>query len=176
MAFFKKRKAEEPERLDWLLMQHGAVTLYHKGAVLNEDAAWFQRNGYVVHSLDASRWDSAPAFHGDVKRVLGFPPHYTNNLASWIDALAELDVPMEGGLVLVLKGFETFARAEHDLAQIILDSVESASRRFLLTGRRLVALVQSGDPRIRFERIGAVPVVWNPREWTETQRGIVCGE
>ncbi len=176
MAFFKKKKPEEPERLDWLLMQHGAVTLYHKGAVLNEDAAWFQRNGYTVHSLDASRWDNAPAFHAEVKRVLGFPDYYANNLASWLDALAELDVPMDGGLVMMFKGFERFARAEHDLAQIVLDSIESASRRFLLTGRRLIALVQSADPRIRFERIGAVPVVWNPREWTETQRGIGRGD
>jgi len=42
----------------------------------------------------------------------------------------------------------------------------------LLLGQRLLALVQSDDPRIRFERIGAVPVNWNPREWLDSDRGL----
>jgi hypothetical protein len=42
----------------------------------------------------------------------------------------------------------------------------------LLLGQRLLALIQSDDPRIRFERIGAVPVNWNPREWQDSDRGL----
>jgi hypothetical protein len=30
--------------------------------------------------------------------------------------------------------------------------------------------VQSNDPRIRFERVGAMPVTWNPREWLDADR------
>jgi hypothetical protein len=32
--------------------------------------------------------------------------------------------------------------------------------------------VQSDDPRIRFERVGAMPVTWNPQEWLDADRGV----
>src|SRR5678809_1778671 len=108
--------------------------------------------------MNGTAWDSPAAFHTDVQRALGFPDYYTKNLASWIDCLAELHVPDESGTVLVFRRFDVFAKAQQHLAQTILDSIECTSRRFLLTGRRLLALVQSDDPRIRFERVGAVPV------------------
>ena len=72
----------------------------------------------------------------------------------------------------MFRRYDSFARSQPQLAQTILDSIETSSRRFLLTGRRLLALVQSDDPRIRFERVGAVPVTWNPREWLDSDRGL----
>ena len=41
MAFFKN-DPREWERLDWRLLQNGAVALYHRPAVLGEDVAWLQ--------------------------------------------------------------------------------------------------------------------------------------
>jgi hypothetical protein len=107
-----------------------------------------------------------------VSRALSFPAYYGKNLASWIDCVAELPVPDESGTALVFRRYDAFAKTQPQLAQTILDSLEMTSRRFLLTGRRLLALVQSDDPRIRFERVGAMPVTWNPREWLDTDRGI----
>lgn len=177
MIFFKRpnKQPGERERLDWRLLERGAIALYHKGTVLTQDIAWFRQHGYTIHELDAVAWTAPAAFHADVKRTLEFPAHYTANLASWIDCLAELNVPDEGGAVLVFRHYDAFARAEPQLAQTILDSIETTSRRFLLTGRRLLALVQSDDPRIRFERVGALPVTWNPREWLDADRGLRSG-
>jgi RNAse (barnase) inhibitor barstar len=178
MAFFK-RKAKAPaevERLDWKLLERSAIALYHKGSVLSQDVAWFRQNRYTVHELDGAGWTTPAHFHADVQRALSFPDYYGKNLASWVDSIAELDVPDDGGTLLVFRRYEAFVKADPRLAQTILDSIESASRRFLLTGRRLMALVQSDDPRIRFERVGAVPVTWNPREWTEADRGVSRGE
>jgi len=158
------------ERLDWRLLQNGAVTLYHRATVLTEDSIWFQRAGYKIHTLDGVRWTTPQQFHEDAQRVLGFPSHYGKNLAAWIDYLGELPVPDAGGVVLQFKHYDVFAKSQPQLAQTILDSVESTSRRLMLTGRRLLALVQSDDPRIRFERVGAVAVTWNPREWTDSER------
>jgi RNAse (barnase) inhibitor barstar len=104
--------------------------------------------------------------------VLGFPDYYGRNLAAWIDCLSDLEVPQTGGVVLQFKHYDAFAQSHSQLAQTILDSIESTSRRFLLTGQRLLALVQSDDPRIRFERVGAMAVTWNPREWLDTDRGV----
>ncbi len=160
------------ERLDWLLFQNGGVVLYHKQQILAEHAAWLVREGYQLRELDAHGWKDARAFHEDVKRVFAFPSHYTNNLASLVDALAELDVPPGGAVAVQMRRYDRFAKTEPHLAWSVLDALETTSRRLLLTGRRLLTLVQSDDPRIKFERVGAMPVNWNPREWLETDRGI----
>ena len=173
MAFFKRKPkvAVEEQPLDWRLLERGAIALYHKGSVLNGDLAWFRQQGYAIRDLDAGGWTSPDAFHADVQRALAFPSYYGRNLASWIECIAELEVPDAGGTAIAIRRYDVFAKAQPQLAQTILDSIESTSRRFLLTGRRLLALVQSDDPRIRFERVGALPVTWNPREWLDADRG-----
>ena len=177
MAFFKRKEKApaEVERLDWRLLERGAVALYHKSSVLSQDLAWLRHHKYVTHELNAAAWTSPPDFHTEVQRVLSFPQYYGKNLASWVDCIAEIDVPDESGMAIVFRRYDAFAKAQPQLAQNILDSIETTSRRFLLTGRRLLALVQSDDPRIRFERVGAMPVTWNPREWLDSDRGIGGG-
>lgn len=160
------------ERLDWQLFQNGGVVLYHKQQVLAEHTAWLLREGYVLHELDANGWKDARAFHADVKRAFTFPDHYTNNLASLIDALGELEIAPGGAVVAQFRRYDRFAKAEPHLAWSVLDALETTSRRLLLTGRRFLSLVQSDDPRIKFERVGAMPVNWNPREWLDADRGI----
>lgn len=179
MGLFRKERAapsapKRPplERLDVQLLQSSAVTLYHKHSLLAQDVACLQQFGYRVYTLDAAHWNGVSDFHAEAKRVLELPDYYSANLASWIDCLGELDVPDEGGVVIQFRHFDTFARLDPQFAHTLLDSIESASRRFLLGGHRLLALVQSDDPRIRFERIGAVPVNWNPREWLDADRGL----
>jgi hypothetical protein len=178
MVFFKRKSKapEEPQRLDWKLMERGAVALYHRSSVLSGDLGWFRQQQYVIHELNAATWPTPAEFHAEAQRVLGFPPHYSRNLAGWVDCLPEINVPDDSGTVLVFRRYDVFAKAQPQLAQTILDSIESTSRRFLLTGRRLLALVQSDDPRIRFERVGAMPVTWNPREWLDSDRGIGRGD
>ena|SRR5262245_40188546 len=171
MAVFKN-DPQEWDRLDWRLFQNGAVALYHRHSVLTEDTAWFQRAGYKVYALEAARWKTPQDFHDEAKRVLGFPDYYGRNLAAWLDCLSDLEVPQQGGVVLQFKHYDAFAQSHAQLAQTILDSIESTSRRFMLTGQRMLALVQSDDPRIRFERVGATAVTWNPREWLDSDRGV----
>lgn len=163
------------ERLDWRLFQTGAVVLYHRHQVLAEDAAWLVREGYRLYELDAARWETARAFHEDLKRALAFPGYYGHNLASLVDCLAELEIPAGGALALQVRHYDRFARLDAHLAQAVLDALETTSRRLLLTGRRLLAQIQSDDPRIKFERVGALPVNWNPREWLDSDRGLKGG-
>ncbi len=172
MVFFKRKEKApaEVQRLDWQLMERGAVALYNKPHVLAADLGWFRQQRYAIHELDAALWSAPAAFHEAAKRALSFPSHYANNLASWIDCLAELPVPDDGGMLLVFRRYDAFSRNQPQLAQTILDSIETTSRRFLLTGRRFLALVQSDDPRVRFERVGALPVTWNPKEWLDSDR------
>src|SRR5262249_2094767 len=58
MAFFKRKEKvpTEVERLDWKLLERGAVALYYKGSVLSQDLAWLRHHRYVIHELDAVAW------------------------------------------------------------------------------------------------------------------------
>ncbi|HEY7396123.1 MAG TPA: hypothetical protein VH559_14810, partial [Gemmatimonadaceae bacterium] len=71
MAFFKRKEKTpaEVERLDWRLLERGAVALYYKGSVLSQDLAWFRHHGYVIHELNAGSWTSPADFHADVQRA-----------------------------------------------------------------------------------------------------------
>ena len=160
------------ERLDWVLFQNGGVALYHKQQVLTEHVAWLLRENYQLKELDGYAWKDGKTFHEDVKRVFAFPSHYSSNLASLVDALAELEIPAGGAIAVQMRRYDRFAKVEPHLAWSVLDALETTSRRLLLTGRRLLTLVQSDDPRIKFERVGAMPVNWNPREWLESDRGL----
>ena len=164
--------AADRERLDWVLFQNGGVVLFHKQQVLTEHVAWLVRENYQLRELDANGWKDARTFHEDVKRVFAFPSHYTSNLASLVDALAELEIPPGGAMAVQIRRYDRFVKAEPHLAWSVLDALETTSRRLLLTGRRMLTLVQSDDPRIKFERVGAMPVNWNPREWLDSDRGL----
>src|SRR6478736_1600043 len=135
MSFFKRKEKapDETQRLDWKLLERGAIALYYKSSVLSGDLGWFRQQRYVIHELNAAQWTTAADFHAEAQRILGFPEYYAKNLASWIDCLPELAVPDDTGMVLVFRGYDAFAKAQPQLAHTILDSIESTSRRFLLT-------------------------------------------
>ncbi len=91
-------------------------------------------------------------------------------MSAFGDCLGEIEIPEVGGRVIVFHRFDRFARREVEIAQQALDIVATTAWRYLLLGRRLVALVQSDDPNITFGPVGAHPVMWNPREWLNKDR------
>jgi hypothetical protein len=74
------------------------------------------------------------------------------------------------GLVLAFAGYDAFARKRPRTAQIVLDIMADQARCARLTGHRILCLVQSGDPAITFEPVGATPVLWNHAEWLAAHR------
>jgi RNAse (barnase) inhibitor barstar len=171
MAPFKD-DAEEWQRLDWQILQNSAISLYFSLSVLETDMAWFAREDYQVLSLSTSDCASPESLLIALAETLSFPDYFGRNLHAFNDCLSDVCVPETGGLVLVLRDFHTFAEAFRSFAQAVLDICAGNSRRFLLTGRRFVVLVHSADPRIAFEPVGATPVMWNPREWFNSSRGL----
>ena len=161
---------QDCQRVDYALLQNGAVTLYWRPAYLDEDVAWLTAHGYAVHHFNAASWRSEADMHADLARNLAFPDHYGRNLDALNDSLSDLNLPVEGGMAIVLVRFDAFAQRCHDVAQQVLDIAERVSRRYLLSGRRFLILVQSDDPQIEFEPLGAVSANWNHREWLNTSR------
>jgi RNAse (barnase) inhibitor barstar len=171
MATFKQ-DPDEWQRLDWQLLQNSAVTLYFSGAILEADTSWFLGQGYRVLSVEAEAYGSPASLLRALGDVLAFPEYYGQNLNAFNDCLSDVDIPLEGGVLLVLHDFHAFAQHSRPIAQAILDILAENSRRFLMTGQRFLVLVHSTDPRITFEPVGATPVMWNPQEWLDSKRGL----
>lgn len=160
-------------RLDYDLLRNGAVNLYFSQNILAEDIAWLNSHGYRIYVLNAASWLSEDDFHRDASNVLGFPGYYGKNLNAFNDCLSEIEVPdSDGGCAIQFLGFDKLAGLHPGLAHAILDILETTSRRFLLTGQRLIALVQSDDPLISFEHLGCLAATWNPKEWLNKNRGL----
>lgn len=160
------------QRLDFRLLQDGPVAMYFRAGVLEADTSWLAAHGYRIDPLDCRGWTTEAAAHATLVSALEFPDYYGRNLDAFNDCLSELHVPDEAGRVLVLTRYDVPAAAIPRFAAVLLDIVASQARRKLLFGRRLLALVQTDDPRLAFESVRACPVSWNPREWLNTARGL----
>lgn len=151
-------------RVDWRLLQVGAVSLYHRSDLLDEHTGWLKGHGYRVVGMDAANWPDRAVALREIGRALDFPRHYTRHPGALNRCLGNLDLPDSGGLALVFHGFDAFHRADPLAAWQILDTVEYRSRQFLLTGKRLLALVHVADENLRLPPIGGRHI---PRNWIE---------
>lgn len=172
MAVFKDR-IELTQRLDGHILLNGSISLYFKNHILEESLSWFKENKYISFSFDCSQWTSEEEFHKDVSRVFGFPDYYGENLNAFNDCMSDFEIPYGEGVIVILKKFDHYTKKFPDSAQSLLDVLEISSRRFLLTGRKLITLVQSDDPTISFDPVGACPVMWNGKEWLKKNRGLL---
>lgn len=167
--------ADEPDewdRLDWNILQNSPVALYFRIEVLERDLDWLRSESYHVNWLDCSGWSSSSAMHDGVSSGLEFPSDYGRNLYALNDCLGDLEVPETGGRVIVLRRFDLFWKAQPDLAHTLLDLLAVASRRNLLIDRRLIALAQNDELSLELRDVGACPVMWNPQEWLNKNRGL----
>jgi hypothetical protein len=158
------------------LVKNGPVALFWRPELLAERTAWFAEHGYRIVRLDAGSWSTQAHFHRDIKAALDFPDYYGHNLDAFDDCMRDVASgeygasPDATGTVLVFTGYDTFAGREPRAAQVILDIIANGARWATLLGHRLLCLVQSNDPHIAFEPVGATPVLWNPAEWQENLR------
>jgi hypothetical protein len=179
MAPFTHQEEHE-NRLDWQILRDGSIALYWRRELLDEDILWFRQQNYQIFSFNCDRWASSEQMHADFQRTLNFPGYYGRNLDALNDCLGDLAVPDTDGTALALSRFDAYAKGPgatplasgRPEAEIVLDLLARASRFFLLTGRRLLTLVQADDPRLRFESLGSVHAEWNRREWLNKNRGL----
>lgn len=170
MAAFHEPWKEQP--LDWLILQNSPIASYFRPDTLENDIAWFVANGYRIVRFSCPEWTSTARFHEDAAKKFEFPAYYGRNLAAFEDCLSDLDMNNVRGTLVVFDRFDTFAHRDRSTAETILDILAQSSRFHSLLGQRLVVLVQSDDPNIRFGPIGGCAVEWNPKEWPGSSRGL----
>jgi Barstar (barnase inhibitor) len=180
MAAFDQQE-DSRKRLDWEILRDGGINLYLRREYLDADIDWLRSQHYQVFPFDCTKWRSSEVMHADFARTLSFPSYYGKNLDALHDCLEEdLFVPDVGGVALILDRFDVYAKAQGTTlipsgraeAEVLLDILARATRYFLLTGRRLLTLVQSDDPEIRFDKLACVFADWNRREWLYKNRGL----
>ena len=169
-AFTEDAELEHP--LDYILLRNGGVALYFAEHLLADAIAWLRVRHYLVHEFDCTSWQSEADFHRTVATELGFPDYYGANLNAFNDCVGDVAIPSDGGVALVFRHFDRFASPHAKCAWHILDVLAGTSREKSLVGRRFLTLVQSDDPRLSFDPIGAVSARWNPSEWLNAKRGL----
>mgnify|MGYP000942301743 CR=1 FL=1 len=157
-----------PLPLDLSLLQNSPVTLYHLREVLDDDLQKLANCKYRNVIFDCSTWQSEMDLHRAFADQLQFPNYYGHNFDALNDCLGDANI-IDQDTAVVLLHFNDFSR-ENPRAWLVLDIIANASWFHLLFGTRLLGLVQSTDPQISFESVGARPVIWNPREWFDSSR------
>jgi hypothetical protein len=86
--------------------------------------------------------------------------------------MADVEVPMEGGTAIVIRNVDSVELRDGQFISVILDILAGTTRKNLLFGRRMLTLLQSENPRIAFPVVAPVTVMWNPKEWLNSERGL----
>ncbi|MFH9068919.1 barstar family protein [Streptomyces alboflavus] len=181
---FKDDPARQPtpddvraRRPDIPYMSGTFVTLFWRRELLDQATQRLEGHGFRVVRIAASGWTTAQDMHQGLATALRFPSHYGRNLAALNDCLGDValswtfdDSPAGAGLVLSFTGYDRFDAACPEVAHSVLDLIAVLARRAAVGRRRFFALVQSDDPDIRFEPVGAMPVLWNGDEWLDSLR------
>lgn len=169
---FSPTDPEVFQRIDWRLLQNGSITMYYRPEVLAEATEWLESLGYWLDIFDCSKWDNEAMMLEEIPDKLELDECYGRNLNALNDCLSGIEIPESSGRVIVFHRYDAFAAKTPKVAQDLLDIIETNSRMLLLFGRRLITLLQSNDPRLQFESVGARPVLWNWREKFNVSRGL----
>ena len=170
MANFDRYK-NNCARIDWAIMMAGSISIYYDCNILHKDLDWLEKHDYISISLDFSTIDSIETFHKEIKKMCNFPEYYGENMSALGDCLLhDLKIPFEGGLVLIFKSFNLFYQKDKTMAHEILERISVASRRRILSGERLIMLIQSQDPHFSPDMVGAYHVLWNRNEFVDKRR------
>jgi hypothetical protein len=154
-----------------MLMQNGAATLYYQTSLFERDLGWLADHGYVTHRVDCG---DLGVFHADMSQALQFRQQYghewTGNLDGFNDAIFDLEFGAATGVTLGFLGFDRLFAAEPARAIALLDVIECNSRFHLLTGNRLLALVQTNDSTLAIPELGGRSPAWNSAEFLAYSR------
>ena len=95
--------AEEFRRLDYSILQNGAINLYWRAEILYDDIEWLKNHSYQTNTFDCSLWYSEKQMHDMLARELGFPGYYGRNLDALNDCLSDIDIPSGSQRILAFR-------------------------------------------------------------------------
>ncbi|WP_433327905.1 barstar family protein [Spirillospora sp. CA-294931] len=166
----------DPSDLAYSLMMNSFITLFWRPALLEETTEALRAQSYDIVHLDALTWTTEQDLHQAFASALDFPAYYGHNLDALHDCLGDVaayaygTTPQATGLVLVITAYDTFTATNPAPAQTTLDIFAAQARAAALTGHRMMCLIQTNNPTLKFTPVGATPIPWNPAESLTTSR------
>ena len=160
---------ENNNERDFEILRDGPICKYFRNKFLDEDIIWFSNNNFEVIEMNAQNWNRKNAHH-NLKVALNFPDYYGENLNAFNDCLGDLYNKRYKGLILVFRHFDNFVEEDRNFAEGILDIISHQSRIWLLTGQKLIGLIQSNNPDLDFPELGGISPSWNSAEWYNSSR------
>lgn len=158
-------------KVDWQILMNGGISLYYKDIVLEKSLKLLSDDGYKFNEFDFGLFDTEKDFHRSIKKQCGFPVYYGENMSALTDCLRyDLEIPEKGGHAFVLKRFDDFYKRQPESAHEILERLALASRERMVTGERLITLVQTEDPLFIPKSVGEHNIQWNLHEFMEESR------
>jgi len=158
---------------DLRLVSNTFVTMFWRTSLLDDTVDRLRSRRYDVVEFDAGSWASRADMYDDLAERFDFPDYFGRNLNALNDCMGDIGWDDDAtGLVIVLRSFDAFAAVDRGTAQSMLDIFARQARRAILFGNRIICLVQSNDPQLSFETVGAMPVLWNDAEWANFRRGL----
>lgn len=157
------------------LLSGSPVTMYWRSERFADATARLEADGYLMVGFAALDW-TVEAMHTSFVEEFGFPPYYGRNLDALDECLSDFvndDYEWQAGftgLVITFSGYDGFVNRDRKTANVVLDMIAANSRRASLVGHRLVCLVQSNDPHLTLEPVGASIPMWNRAEWLDSKR------
>ena len=165
MAIFNDTK-EIFQRLDWIILKKGWISLYWKESILKKDLKWFENENYNIVEFDFRSWANDAKMHEQLKIKLNFPDYYGGNFDALNDCLTCFQINGIGQVVV----FNHLDSIDSDAIHTLLDIFADNSRRHMLFGERFFVLAQVDNPKFKIDPVGATAVSWNEQEWLVSNR------
>jgi RNAse (barnase) inhibitor barstar len=146
------------------ILRDGSINKYISLKVLESDIDWFTKKGYKIFKLNCEEWMSIADFHDQVSIMLEFPGYYGRNMDAFGDSIHSLEFEDYKGILIIFLHYDVFATRFHREAGIVLDEISLASRRYLIDGKRLIALVHTDDANFSLPSIGPYSIPLNSKE------------
>lgn len=167
-------KEPNHNRIDWRLLQNGAVSLFWRAEYLEEAQRELAGLGYEIievayTSLDQFKHDLSVALKWEEQ--FGYSA-WGGNLNALNDGLGWFSSEGPSRVALCFTRFHGLWRADKRIAHALLDMIESESRDALLVGKHLICLVQTNDANFHPDGLGGRTAQWNEREWLNAKRGL----
>lgn len=159
---------------DWRFLQNGPTTLFKSQKFLEVAVSSLTVAGYAVHHIDCSRDDKLLRSLSENlrwKHQFGYEPEKLN-LDALNDAVSGEPFDSSDRAVIVFNQFQGFWKRDKSTAFRVLDIFASASRDYLIFGKRLLSFVKVSNPKFHIDALGATPANWNSREWLNKDRGL----
>ena len=159
---------------DWPFLREGAVTLFWRKELFESARRQLLAAQYDLFVVSCLKMQE---FRGRMSEALrwteqfGYEP-WTGNLDALNDGFRTVPFGPSRKFGLCLEDFDALVRSDARLAQGVLDIIEYNARDHLLSGCRLLALVQTNDPDYDAQNLGARHANWNRDEWLISARTI----